>query len=110
MSGIPKATTLPEKEDYREDFTEFFKDPSKAPEANGVTWHSVRLMNNEMKRNKVPMSKAHYDTATESIKEGKPICEYMQDENKHVLDSSGSGVVYKAGFQVHKGIDWLKGE
>ena len=87
---------------YRSEFTNFFNDPTNMKKANEVTWHTVTVMNYEMARNNVPMTQAHFEVATESIRSGDTICTFLTNENKHVLSSTGSGVVYDAGYKFHK--------
>ncbi len=62
-------------------------------------------MNNEMARNNVPMTQAHYEAATQSIRRGDHLCQYLTSENQHVLDSTGSGFVYHAGRLFHCGLN-----
>src|SRR3712207_4359825 len=92
---------------YRSEFTKFFNHPINMGRANKATWHTVRTMNQEMERNNVPMSRAHYEVAIKSITQGDTICTDLTSENKHVLDSNGSGFVYNAGYQFHKVINYV---
>ena len=87
---------------YRSEFTKFFNDPTNMEKASGVTWHTVGMMNYEMERNNVPMTQAHFEVATESLRRGDTICTFLASENKHVLSSTGSGVVYDAGYKFHE--------
>ncbi len=95
-----------EKTDYRSDFTRFFSNnerfPTISPKINRITFFAVSTMNQQMVSNNVPMSREHYETATESISNGDKICTFLQKENGHVLQSSGSGVAYSLGKTVHK--------
>lgn len=85
--------------DYRPQFTQFLSsNPSGAdPCAIAV----VGQMNKEMVRKQVPMSKEHFETASESLAKGDKLCGFLQAENSHVLKSNGTGFVYNAGKGFH---------
>lgn len=103
MSSPPQPTPT-EKQDYRPEFTKFLDNPANLEKANGVTLLTVGWMNKEMVRNKVPMSRVHYEAASQSIRNGDPICTFLTNENKHVLDSKGNGMVYNAGYKFHSAV------
>jgi hypothetical protein len=90
--------------DYRSEFTNYLSDPKNQEKADRVAFYTVGLMNHEMVRNKVPMSLAHYEAATESLGGGDTLCGFLVKENKHVLDSTGSGFIYNAGYAFHTGL------
>jgi hypothetical protein len=95
-----------EQTDFRSDFSKFFSNherfPTVNPKINKVTFFAVSSMNEQMVANNVPMSREHYETATGSIDNGDKICTFLQKENNHVLESTGSGVAYNLGKTVHK--------
>jgi hypothetical protein len=95
-----------EKTDFRSAFTNFFSNhnrfPTINPKINKITFFAVSTMNDQMEANNVPMTKEHFETATASISNGDKICTFLQKENGHVIESTGSGVVYNAGKTFHK--------
>ena len=58
-------------------------------------------MHRGMMRNNVSMSDGHYQAATDSIRRGDPLCQFLWSENQHVLDSRGNGFLYNSGYQFH---------
>src|SRR5947207_12849007 len=62
---------------YRPHFTEFLSGPEHQQDACSVAWQVVKLMNGEMERNEVPMTLAHFDAATESLKIGDSLCRVL---------------------------------
>lgn len=95
-------------ENYRPQFTAFLSDSRHQQDANLVTWHTIKLMNDEMVRNNVPMTQAHFEAATRSLLQGDTICRFLAAENQHVLLSNGSGFVYQAGFVFHGGLSLIQ--
>lgn len=93
--------------DFRAQFTEFLTSPPST--VKPCTIAVVRPMNTEMVRKKVPMSEAHYKVARKSLEDGAPLCEFLQAENTHVLNSNGTGVVYNTGKLFHYGISYFTG-
>jgi hypothetical protein len=91
---------------FRQHFTNFLDNHQKFPtnnkKVNGITFFAVSSMNTQMVANNVPMTREHYETATKSISNGDKICTFLQKENGHVLESSGSGVAYNLGKTAHK--------
>lgn len=87
---------------YRVQFTQFLETASASPTVNPITLQAVSLMNNQMARKGVPMSKDHFQVAQQSIARGDGLCDFLKAENKHVLESTGSGAVYQAGLLFHK--------
>lgn len=57
-----------------------------------------------MVNNHVPMTEAHYEAAVQSIEKGDSLWGFLQTENSHVLESTGSGLIYDAGKSFHEGI------
>ena len=55
---------------YRPHFTNFLSNPMNQESADSVAFYTVKLMNGEMERNEVPMTLAHFEAATESLKSG----------------------------------------
>lgn len=86
----------------RQDFDRFLN--SAPPTSNGITVSIVGFMHRAMMRNNVPMSDGHYQAATDSIRRGDGLCQYLWAENLHVLDSQGNGFAYNAGYQFHSTI------
>jgi hypothetical protein len=89
---------------FRQNFTDFLNDPTKKEKANKVTVGIVRTMNRQMVREKVPMSRGHYEAAVTSISKGDSTCQFLVAENSHVLDSKGNGIVYETGKGFHHAI------
>lgn len=96
------------EENYRPQFTAFLSDSRHQQHANLVTWHTIKLMNDEMVRNNVPMTQAHFEAATRSLLQGDTICRFLAAENQHVLLSNGSGFIYRAGFIFHGGLNLIQ--
>ena len=88
-------------ENYRPQFTSFLNSQHRNEKASKITVNTVSAMNNQMVREDIPMTRAHYEAATESISRGDTICGFLTSENKHVLDSKGNGCVYKMGKGFH---------
>ena len=95
-----------DRDDYRGKFTEELDLRSGNPIGKHLpcTVELLRKMNDQMIKNKILMTKGHFDTAIESIDRGDNIVEFTVSENPHVLKSSGSGWAYKLGFGYHKGL------
>jgi|688.fasta_scaffold51230_7 hypothetical protein len=87
---------------YRTQFVQFLQGASANPSVNAITLQAVSLMNDQMARRGAPMSKDHFEVAHQSIARGDCLCDFLEAENKHVLESTGSGAVYQAGFLFHK--------
>lgn len=92
--------------DYRPKFTQYLSSPPTGSDPCATT--VVGQMNKEMVRNSVPMSKEHYETATESLSRGDKLCGFLQAENSHVLKSEGTGFVYNAGKAFHFVVSYTK--
>jgi len=93
---------------YRIQFTRFLQGASANPSVNAITLRTVSLMNDQMARRGVKMSREHFVVAQESIERGDDLCDFLRKENPHVLESTGSGVVYQAGFLLHRMIGWIE--
>lgn len=83
-------------------FTLFLQRASTNSSVNQFTLQVVSLMNDQMVRKGVPMSKDHLEVAQRSIERGDGLYEFLKAENKHVLASTGEGAVYQAGRLFHK--------
>jgi len=87
---------------YRILFTHFLQGASANPRVNAITLRTVSVMNDQMARRGVAMSREHYEVAQQSIARGDDLCDFLRAENKHVLESTGTGVVYQAGVLLHR--------
>ncbi|MFC5863576.1 hypothetical protein ACFPT7_14815 [Acidicapsa dinghuensis] len=96
----------PGQTDYRPHFTRFLSSSPTGSDRCAVT--VVGQMNKEMVRKGVPMSKEHYDAATDSLSRGDKLCGFLQAENSHVLKSNGTGFVYNAGKGFHFVLSYFK--
>lgn len=91
---------------YRSEFTSFLG--QNHPTASKETLELVRLVNSQMVRENIPMTRDHYLVAKSSILRGDGPIQYVAYENPHVVKSSGNGPVYallvsfqrNSGFQI----------
>jgi hypothetical protein len=80
----------------------FLRTASALPSANKTAVKIVDVMHKQMVRESVPMSPEHLRVATESLSRGDDICKFLAAENPHVIESTGSGIVYQTGKCFHK--------
>jgi hypothetical protein len=106
-SGGPPVAAAPPVEDFRPQFTAFLRSPGAASNGNWLTRFIVGNMNAQMVREGQPMTLAHFEAARDSVNGGDTICRYLVNENRHVLDSRGTGFVYRQGYRFHQGINFL---
>jgi hypothetical protein len=85
--------------DYRAEFTQYLAEPPE--DVSPFTLAVVSAMNSAMVDNHVPMTREHYENATEALARGDTLFGFMEAENRDVLASTGSGIVYNAGLAVH---------
>lgn len=98
----PSEVLANTNDNFRDEFSEFLND---APDsANQLTVSIVDAMNDQMVSDGVPMSESHYEAATEAIEQGYTPMEFLFAENPHVLESTGSGIVYESGKLFHEGL------
>lgn len=94
------------QKDFRAEFTALLagyrnneiKNPNNCP----LTIELVYRMNQQMVQNGVPMSKAHFLAASQSIMRGDSIVNFTIAENQYVLAGTGKGFAYKAGYIYHQ--------
>lgn len=96
MSEVPQG----DPQDYRDDFSRFLENPP--PTADPATLSAIGWFNEKMVDNAVPMTKEHFDAATESITRGDSLAGFFAAENPHVVESTGSGFLYNMGLLAHE--------
>jgi hypothetical protein len=109
MSQMPGSSTAAPR-DFREDFDEELDDQDLWMNCNAVTYFLVKGVHKGLRARGVPMTRAHRDAAVASLRNGDTICVFMGKENRHVMASTGNGLLYNMGKGVHTVLSWYRGE